>query len=193
MEGPLSKAEPRARHEPGRGAARPTPATRGPGSPVLEPPGVSAPVPAVVEVRAGVALAAQTRRLGALLRLVAAQHEVGVCKTGVHTGTCARPLTAATQPQASLGRRQEMPHGREEQSTDTCATWVSRERAGHAWSARVADMEGTIRSYLKEASRTGKPVAEFGRGFFGETRVLEPDEGEGCPTLSRLETSEMHF
>lgn len=51
---------------------------RGAGSPVWEPPGVPAPVAAVVEVRTRVALAAQARRLGALLRLVAAQHEVGV-------------------------------------------------------------------------------------------------------------------
>lgn len=111
MEGPQPKAEPRAGREPSGGAARPTPATGGPGSPVLEPPRVPPPVPAVVEVRACVALAAQARRLGALLRLVAAQHEVGVCKTEVHTGTCARPLTAATLPQASLGRQRETPRG----------------------------------------------------------------------------------
>lgn len=109
MEGPLPKAEPRARHKPSGGAARPTPVTQGPGSPVLEPPRVPPPVPAVVEVWACVALAAQARRLGALLCLVAAQHKVGVCKTGVHTGKCARPLTAATLPQASLGRRRETP------------------------------------------------------------------------------------
>lgn len=48
------------------------------GSPVLEPPGVSPSVPAVVVVRTRVALATQARGLRALLRLVAAQHEVSV-------------------------------------------------------------------------------------------------------------------
>lgn len=48
------------------------------GSPVLEPPGVPPPVPAVVVVGTRIALATEAWRLRALLGLVAAQHEVGV-------------------------------------------------------------------------------------------------------------------
>lgn len=48
------------------------------GSPVLEPPRVAPPVPAVVVVWTRVALATQAWGLRALLRLVAAQHEVGI-------------------------------------------------------------------------------------------------------------------
>lgn len=69
------------------------------GSPILEPPGVPPSVPAVVVVGTRVALATEAGWLRALLGLVAAQHEVGVWKTGVHTDTNTHVLTVHACPQ----------------------------------------------------------------------------------------------
>lgn len=51
-------------------------------SPVFELSGISSPISAVVIVGTGIALPAQTWRLGALLGFVVGQNKIGVCKKG---------------------------------------------------------------------------------------------------------------